>query len=93
MPVNDIECRQTADKVPINGLECRQTADKTSLNEQEKMIYNFTVENGFATTVQVMKLLGVKQRRAREILVKMVEKKWLKKEGAYRSTIYVVDKA
>lgn len=93
VPVNDMECRQTADKVPINGLECRQTADKATLNEQEKIIYNFTVENGFVTTVQVMKLLGIKQRRAREILVKMVEKKWLKKEGAYRSTIYVVDKA
>ena len=37
----------------------------------------------------LMKLLGIKQRRTREILVKMVEKGWLRKEGASRSTIYV----
>ena len=36
-----------------------------------------------------MKSLGIKQRRAREVLVKMVENGWLKKEGASRSTIYV----
>ena len=40
-------------------------------------------------TAQAMKLLGIKQRRTREILVKMVENGWLRKEGASRSTIYV----
>ena len=36
-------------------------------------------------------LLGIKQRRARDILANMVEKSWLKKEGTYRSTVYVVN--
>ena len=36
-----------------------------------------------------MNLLGIKQRRAREILGKMVENGYLRKEGASRSTIYV----
>ena len=49
----------------------------------------YVSENVGITTAQTMKLLGIKQRRAREILVKMVENGWLKKEGASRSTIYV----
>ena len=61
------------------------------INEQEKRIYKFVIENSFITTAQAMGLLGIKQRRAREILAKMVEKKWLKKEGAYRSTTYVIN--
>jgi predicted HTH transcriptional regulator len=47
------------------------------------------IENGFITTMQATELLGIKQRRAREILAKMVGKKWLKKEGASRSTVYI----
>ena len=48
------------------------------------------LENGSITTVKAMELLGIKQRRAREILVKMVEDDWLKKVGASRSTAYVI---
>lgn len=78
-----------ADKLPENR---RETADKMPVSEQEKLIYKFALENGFITTVQTTELLGIKQRRAREILVKMVNKKWLKKEGASRSTVYVINK-
>ena len=73
--------RNTAVKLPLNR---RETADKVPANEQEKQIYKYVSENA-----QAMKLLGIKQRRTREILVKMVEKGWLRKEGASRSTIYV----
>lgn len=58
-------------------------------NEQEQQIYKYVSENAGITTAQAMKLLGIKQRRTREILVKMVESGWLRKEGASRSTIYV----
>lgn len=51
----------------------------------------FWEQIGSITTVQAMELLSVKQRRAREILVKMVEGDWLKKVGASRSTIYVIN--
>lgn len=70
-------------------LKRRKTADKLPANEQEQKIYKYVLENTSVTTAQAMKLLGIKQRRTREILGKMVESGWLKKEGASRSTIYV----
>ena len=92
-------CRETADKPPINRREtagkvpanCRQSADRLPTNEQEQRIYKYVLENGSITTVKAMELLGIKQRRAREILVKMIEGDWLKKVGASRSTIYVIN--
>ena len=82
----DLEASNTAVKPPGNR---RETADKVPANEQEQQIYKYVSENAGITTAQAMKLLGIKQRRTREILVKMVEKGWLRKEGASRSTIYV----
>ena len=76
----------TVVKPPLNR---RQTADKMPANEQEQQIYKYISENVGITTAQAMKLLDIKQRRAREILVKMVENGWLRKECASRSTIYV----
>ena len=70
------------DKVP-------DSTDKVPDNEQEQLIYKHVLENGFITTATVIDLLEVKQRRARAILLNMVESGWLKKEGAARSTIYV----
>ena len=75
-----------ADKLPLNR---RETADKLPATEQERQIYKYVLENTGITTAQAMKLLGIKQRRTREILEKMVESGWLRKEGASRSTIYV----
>ena len=79
---------ENADKMPVNR---RENADKMPINEQEKLIHKFALENGSITTTQATELLGIKQRRAREILVKMVEEKWLKKKGASRSTVYVIN--
>ena len=82
----DLNDPNAAVKPPVNR---RENADKMPANEQEQQIYKYVSENVGITTAQAMKLLGIKQRRAREILVKMVENGWLKKEGASRSTIYV----
>ena len=82
----DLNDPNTAVKPPLNR---RETADKVPANEQEQQIYKYVSENAGITTAQAMKLLGIKQRRTREILVKMVENGWLRKEGASRSTIYV----
>ena len=43
----------------------------------------------FITTAKAVEILGVKYRRARAVLLSMVESGWLKKEGASRSTVYV----
>src|SRR5699024_10073831 len=52
-------------KMPLTR---RETADKLPANEQEQKIYEYVLENTNITTAQAMKLLGIKQRRTREIL-------------------------
>lgn len=79
---------ETADKLPGNR---RETAGKLPITEQEQQIHKFALENGSISTAQAVELLGVKQRRAREILGKMVDKHWLSKQGASRSTVYVIN--
>ena len=79
----------TADEVPDTADEVSDSANKVPDNEQEQQIYKHVLEKGFITTATVIELLEVKQRRARAILLNMVESGWLKKEGAARSTIYV----
>ena len=68
-----------------------KTAGKLPMTEQEQKIHKFALENGSITTAQVTELLGVKQRRARDILGKMVDNYWLRKEGVSRSTVYVIN--
>lgn len=72
-----------------NADEVPDSADKVPDSEQERRIYEYVLENGSVTTNKVMGLLNVKERRARVILQSMIEKKWLRKTGAARSTIYL----
>ena len=78
---------KSADKVPTS-------ADKVPINDltaQQKMIFQFIKENGQITSHDAEKLLGVKQRRARDILVEMIDKHILQRQGAYKSTVYVLN--
>ena len=68
-----------------------RSIDKLPITEQEQRIHKFALENGSISTAQAVELLGVKQRRAREILGKMVDNHWLRKEGVSRSTVYVIN--
>lgn len=93
---SDLNDPNSADKVPGNISKVPDSADKVPDNaikmpdsEQEQRIYKYVLENGSITTNKVMELLNVKQRRARVILQSMIEKDWLKKTGAARSTIYL----
>jgi predicted HTH transcriptional regulator len=83
---NDLNDPNSAGKPPEN---CRKTAGKLPANQQEQKIYKYILKNESITTAKVMELLGVKQRRAREILSKMIECGWLTKEGVSRRTIYI----
>lgn len=77
---------KNADKVPIN-------ADKVPINNltaQQKIIFDFLKENTEITSRQAEELLSVKQRRARIILGEMVDLGIVERQGAYRSTIYVL---
>ena len=89
---------QSAGKVPDNSPKILENAVKISEsmksmpeNAQEKQIYKYVQENGSVTTAKAMELLGVKQRRARVVLSNMVKSGYLKKKGAARSTIYIIE--
>ena len=86
---SDLNDSNSADKVPDNTSKVPDNAIKMPDSEQEQRIYKYVLENGSITTNKVMELLNVKQRRARVILQSMIEKDWLKKTGAARSTIYL----
>ena len=79
----------TTKKVPDTTEKVPDTIEEISDNEQEQQVYKHVLENGSITTTETMKLLNVKQRRARTILMNMVDGGYLRKEGAARSTIYV----
>ena len=80
--VSGTEMPDTAEKVP-------DSADKMPDSSQECRIFKYVLEHGSITTAQAAEVLKVKDRRARTILMDMVEKAYLRKEGAARSTIYV----
>ena len=82
----DMNDHNSAYKVP-------DSADKMPDSEQEQRIYEYVLKNGSITTNKVMELLNVKERRARIILQSMIEKEWLRKTGAARSTIYLKNTA
>ena len=79
----------TIGKVPDSADKVPDTMERMPENEQEQQIYKYVLENSSITTAEAMALLGVKQRRARAVLLNMVESDYLRKEGAARSTIYV----
>lgn len=87
--VSDMHCMSDAYLAEELVQEYSHNAFKMPDSEQEQRIYKYVLENGSITTNKVMELLNVKQRRARVILQSMIEKDWLKKTGAARSTIYL----
>lgn len=89
MPDHAGKVPESADKMPDNTEKVPDTIENLPENEQEQQIYKYVLENGSITTAKAMKLLGVKQRRARIVLFNMVESAYLRKKGAARSTIYV----
>ena len=84
---------ENADKMPINADKAPIRVDKSvedRLSYQQKMIYQYMKEHGKATSQQIAELLEVKQRRAREILGEMIYMDFVEKQGAYKSTVYVL---
>ncbi len=100
MPINADKVPISADKMPIDADKVPISADNMpidadediveKLSEQQKILYKFVLENGFITSHQVQELLQVKQRRARVILGEMVALNVLERQGAYKSTVYVL---
>ncbi len=76
--------RENADKAPTN-------IQIKSLSKQETLIVDYLQKNEKITTSKAEEVLGVKQRRAREILKELTKKEVLLKCGAYKGTVYVLD--
>ncbi len=55
------------------------------IKKQQKKILEYIKENGKITSRQAEELLEVKQRRARIVLVEMVNNGLLEKQGAYKT--------
>ena len=96
LPDSTLKVPNSAAEVPDNGEimpdRTEKVPDSTMKmpdSEQEQIIYKYVLENESITTKKVIELLNVKQRRSRAILQSMIEKGWLQKTGAARSTIYV----
>lgn len=86
---------QIENNVNFNGIntdvKVPDTIVKMPKNVKEQQIYKYVLKNGSITTAKVMELLNVKQRRARAVLLNMVENDYLRKKGAARNTIYVIN--
>lgn len=89
VPDTTEEQPDTANKVPDTMEKMPDTTEEVPDNEQEQQIYKYVSEKESITTAETVVLLGVKDRRARAVLMNMVEGGYLVKEGAARSTIYV----
>ena len=89
VPDTTEEQPDTANKVPDTMEKMPDTTEEVPDNEQEQQIYKYVSEKESITTAETVVLLGVKDRRARAILMNMVAGGYLVKEGAARSTIYV----
>lgn len=85
---NADKVQKSADKIQESADKSQKSADKS----QHKLVLEYVQKNGKITSHQVEELLNVKQRRAREVLSKMVDKGTLIKQGAYRSTVYMLNK-
>ena len=92
---NTDKISKSADKVLKTADKISKSADKVSKKmnkkyiEQQKKILDYITKKGKITTKEAESLLLVKERRARTILCEMVEAGVLKKQGAYKNTIYI----
>lgn len=71
-------------------LTAAQVERISRFTEQQNRLYQYAIKYGSITTRQAETLLGLKQRRTREILKEMVGMGALEKSGAYRSTIFLI---
>mgnify|MGYP004456996471 CR=1 FL=1 len=92
---NADKVQKSADKIQESADKSQKSADKmqgSADKSQHKLVLEYVQKNGKITSHQAEELLNVKQRRAREVLSKMVDKGTLIKQGAYRSTVYMLNK-
>lgn len=82
---------QSADKVPISADKVPINYEKMDLTKQQLRIIKYVQAYGNITSVKAGEMLGIKQRRTRDILKELSEKGILLKQGTYKSTVYVLN--
>ena len=70
----------------------KQETNAEKLARQQKAIYEFVEREGRATTKDVIHLLQVKERQARNIIYGMINQGILEKQGNSKSTVYILKK-
>ena len=82
--INDVNA-----KVPDNTDKMPDSDKRVPDKEQEQRIYEYVLKYESITTAKAAEILGVKHRRARAVLMNLINGAYLKKQGAARSTVYV----
>lgn len=93
VPISADKMPISADRMPIintTGNYVRSNDTFLELTEQQKVIVEYLKKNISINSHIAEGLLGVKQRRAREILSELVKKNVLIKRGSYRTTSYTL---
>lgn len=78
--------------MPINSDGLPIVYKEEELTKQQLLIVKYLQKYENITSGKVEEILGIKQRRARDILRKLVEKDILLKQGSYKNTIYVLNR-
>ena len=90
---NTFEIIIPIEEVPKSAEEVPKSAEDikiVKLEGQQLQVYNYVQDNETITTRETKGLLGVKERRAREILADMCRAGILMKVGATSNLIYVL---
>lgn len=82
---------KSADKTVKSADKIAKSADKKVM-EQKKKVLEYIEKYGKITSKEAGEMLLVKQRRARDILSEMARDGVLTKQGAYKSTVYILSK-
>lgn len=87
--------REASSEIPaeannLENIKTERTTDNLSLTKQQKLIYELIQRNGETTSAEVAVLLGVKERRARVILKKMISMGFLQSVGLTHNIKYVL---
>ncbi|RST79330.1 ATP-binding protein [Blautia sp. SG-772] len=89
MPDSDKRVPDSDKRVPDNTDKMPDSDKRVPDKEQEQRIYEYVLKYESITTAKAAEILGVKHRRARAVLLNLINGAYLKKQGAARSTVYV----
>ena len=91
VPISAEQVLINADKVPVGGDKILIEIETEKLSSQQRRIVEYLKIYKKITSKEAEELLGVKQRRSREVLKNLVDRKILIKDGVYKNTVYMLN--